>query len=53
MLLWKLNNLCSRLRASLWLPLAALQDELERLKAENARLFRDNERFMRLVSMTL
>jgi hypothetical protein len=33
------------------LPVAALQDELERLKAENARLFRDNERFVRLVSM--
>lgn len=32
-------------------PPAALQDELERLKAENARLFRDNERFVRLVSM--
>lgn len=33
------------------LPVAALQDELERLKAENTRLFRDNERFVRLVSM--
>jgi hypothetical protein len=27
-----------------------LQDELERLRAENARLQRDNERFVRLVS---
>jgi hypothetical protein len=27
----------------------AVQDELERLKAENTRLQRDNERFVRLV----
>lgn len=35
--------------AQLMYVLPCLQDELERLKAENARLQRDNERFVRLV----